>query len=51
MVHGSSNMLIIVVAIVLIALLCSSSISSTISESFFQTEAKPVGTSAESDSR
>ena len=46
MVHGSSNMLIIVVAIVLIALLCSSSISSTISESFFQTEAKPVGTSS-----
>ncbi|HYY85502.1 MAG TPA: S8 family peptidase, partial [Nitrososphaeraceae archaeon] len=45
-VHGSSNMHIIVVAIVLIALLCSSSISSPISESFFQAEAKPVGTSS-----
>jgi len=45
-VHGSSNMHIIVVAILLIALLCSSSISSPISESFFDAEAKPVGASS-----
>ena len=45
-VHDSSNMHIIVVAILLIALLCSSSISSPISESFFDAEAKPIGASS-----
>jgi hypothetical protein len=45
-VHGSSNAHIIVVAISLIVLLCSSSISSPISESFFEAEAKPVGASS-----
>jgi subtilisin len=45
-VYGSSNAHIIVVAISLIVLLCSSSISSPISESFFDAEAKPVGASS-----
>jgi hypothetical protein len=45
-VHGSSNAHIIVVAIPLIVLLCSSSISSPISESFFEAEANPVGASS-----
>ena len=43
--HGSSNLQIIVIAIALIALLCSSSISSPLSESFLEAEAKPAGAS------
>ena len=39
MVHGISNMHIFVVAVTLIVLLCSSSISIPISESFFDAEA------------
>ena len=47
--HGSSIVQIIVMAITLIALLCSSSVSSPISESFFEAEAKPVGASSLQD--
>ncbi|HEY7694857.1 MAG TPA: S8 family serine peptidase, partial [Nitrososphaeraceae archaeon] len=45
-IHGASNTHVIVVAIVLIALLCSSSISSPISDSFFGAEARPSGASS-----
>jgi hypothetical protein len=44
--HGSSNLQIIVIAIALIALLCSSSISSPLSESFLEVEARPAGASS-----
>ncbi len=44
--HGSSNLQIIVIAIALIALLCSSSISSPLSESFLEAEARPAGASS-----
>ena len=44
--HGSSNLQIIVIAIALIALLCSSSISSPLSESFLEAEAKPASASS-----
>jgi subtilisin family serine protease len=43
--HGSSNLQIIAIVIALIALLCSTSISNPISESFFEAEARPAGAS------
>src|SRR5687767_8908102 len=44
--HSSSNLQIIVIAIALIALLCSSSISNPLSESFLEAQAKPAGASS-----
>lgn len=41
--HGNSKLQIIGITITLISLLFSSSISSTVSETYLEAEAKPVG--------